>query len=152
MASMLVFGLVLITHGPAHAADLDCFDFGTREAANKELSRTMSEFGRDVHRLDADGDGNACERNGSAIVWSGIAAVAGVLAGFSLARNQPDSSHDWSIAIGHAIAAAFAGLFLGWLLPGILPRTWTVAAYSIGLAGIAALIEYTIIQNRRQPS
>jgi hypothetical protein len=145
-SATLLIGLISLLWfipNPAFAADLDCADFGTKEAANRELDRTLGEFGRDTHNLDADGDGNACERNGSAIVWSGVGAVAGILLGFALARSNSGSG-DWADAVGHAVAAGFAGLFLGWLLPGILPNSWTVAVYAIGLFAIAAVVEYNV--------
>jgi hypothetical protein len=140
---VVVVGLLWAVPSPVFAADLDCADFGTREAANRELDRTLGEFGRDIHNLDADGDGNACERNGSAIIWSGVGAAAGILLGFGLSKSD-QAGDDWGGAIGHAVAAAFAGAFIGWLLPGILPNSWTVAGYAIGLCAIAAIIEYSV--------
>ena len=127
----------------AIAADLDCADFGTREAANRELDRTLDDVGFDVHRLDADGDGEACERNGSAVAPSGIGAGAGVLIGFALTKAGKDQD-DWSAAIGHAILAAFVGAFAGWMLPGILPSQWTVTTYAAAIGVVCALIEYNI--------
>ena len=68
--------------GPLRAAtaitgDLSCSDFGTRERAQHELERS----GRDPHDLDGDGDGQACEWNGSTgwVTWPvvGIAMVTG---------------------------------------------------------------------------
>lgn len=147
---LLVF-LVVAAFAPsrAYAADLDCSDFGTKEAANKELDRTLSEFGRDTNRLDADGDGEACERNGSALMWTGIGAALGTLLGFGLSKSSADGADDWAGAVGHATAAGFAGLFLGWLLPGIMPRQWTVAAFAVGAGAIAAVAEYNIVSRSR---
>ena len=140
-AIAMLIALLLFAPQQGLPADLDCSDFGTREAANRELQRTLDEYGRDIHGLDRDNDGDACERNGSAIVWSGIGAAAGVLVAFGAAKSSRD---EWSNAIGHAVAAGFAGLFLGWLLPGILPYSWTVFVYALGLAAAAGAIEYKI--------
>lgn len=147
---LLVF-LVVAAFAPsrAYAADLDCSDFGSKEAANKELDRTLSEFGRDTNNLDADGDGEACERNGSALMWTGVGAALGTLLGFGLLKSDEDGAEDWAGAFGHATAAGFAGLFLGWLLPGIMPRQWTVAAFAIGAGAIAAAAEYNIVSRSR---
>ena len=49
--------------GPAPAppgSDLDCSDFATRAAAQAEFDRYFPAYG-DVHQLDGDGDGEACE-------------------------------------------------------------------------------------------
>jgi hypothetical protein len=141
-----VFGflwvIVLAAPSPAAAVDLDCSDFGTREAANKELNRTLEETGRDANRLDADRDGQACERNGSAMVWAGIGAAGGVLA--AIAVKHEKRSDSWVNGIGHAVLAAFVGAFLGWLLPGILPRTISTSIYAITVGIVAAVSELTI--------
>jgi hypothetical protein len=138
----LLWVIVLAVPSPAAAVDLDCSDFGTREAANKELSRTIDESGRDVNGLDADGDGQACERNGSAMVWAGLGAAGGVLA--AIAIKQEKRSDSWVHGIGHAVLAAFVGAFLGWLLPGILPRTISTSIYAITVGIVAAVSELTI--------
>lgn len=148
-ASLVLLVFSVFVPARAYAADLDCSDFGTKEAANKELDRTISEYGRDTNGLDADGDGEACERNGSALMWTGIGAALGTLLGFGLSKSNADGADDWAGAFGHATAAGFAGLFLGWLLPGIMPRQWTVTAFAIGAGLIAAVAEYNIVSRSR---
>jgi hypothetical protein len=63
---------------PAAAAnDLNCTDFGTRERAQREFLKNAT----DIHRLDADNDGKACEWNSSSGWWvwpiAGVALVGG---------------------------------------------------------------------------
>ncbi|MCW2711885.1 MAG: hypothetical protein JWP24_2079, partial [Marmoricola sp.] len=52
--ALLVAGLVL-TVPAAHAVDYDCADFDTQAQAQQYLTPG------DPHRLDADGDGIACD-------------------------------------------------------------------------------------------
>ena len=74
-------GLIVMFLGwasPAAAAnDLNCTDFGTRERAQREFLKNAS----DIHRLDADNDGKACEWNSSSGWWvwpiAGVALVGG---------------------------------------------------------------------------
>lgn len=41
--------------------DFDCDDFSTREEAQACLDYCWTQAGCDIHRLDSDGDGIACE-------------------------------------------------------------------------------------------
>lgn len=77
---LLVSVFLCVVHSaPVHAAanDLNCTDFGTRERAQREYLKNAT----DIHRLDADNDGKACEWNGSTGWWvwpiAGLALVAG---------------------------------------------------------------------------
>lgn len=58
LAAVLTFGL-LSASPAAHAADRDCSDFNNRRAAQKFFKKHHPK--QDPHRLDADGDGKACE-------------------------------------------------------------------------------------------
>lgn len=136
--------LLVATGASAATRDLDCSDFGSREAANRELDRTLSEFGRDIHRLDADGDGTACEWNGSAMIWTPVAGGGAVLLAFGATADR--SKRDWTDAIGHAVVAVFVGLFAGWFLPGLLPRAWAVAAYALPFAVLAGFTEHELVK------
>jgi hypothetical protein len=49
----------------ASGGDLNCPDFGTRERAQKEFEKQSS----DIHNLDGDKDGRACEGNRSTGWW-----------------------------------------------------------------------------------
>lgn len=72
-------------HGATGASpDLNCADFGTRERAQREFE----EHRLDVHDLDRDGDGRACEMNGSTGWWVWPAAVVGLVVGRSAARRR----------------------------------------------------------------
>ena len=57
-AAVLIFGLMSASPS-AHAADRDCSDFKTQRAAQKFFKNHNPK--KDPHRLDADGDGKACE-------------------------------------------------------------------------------------------
>jgi endonuclease YncB( thermonuclease family) len=56
----LVCGLMLLMAAPARAQDRDCSDFDTQAEAQDFFERAGS---GDPHRLDADGDGRACDSN-----------------------------------------------------------------------------------------
>ena len=58
LAAVLAFGLMSVSPA-AHAADRDCSDFKTQRAAQKFFKNHNPK--KDPHRLDADGDGRACE-------------------------------------------------------------------------------------------
>lgn len=58
----LVMGVALAGVPAAHAADRDCGDFATQKAAQIFFLQQGGPR-RDPHRLDADGDGIACETN-----------------------------------------------------------------------------------------
>jgi hypothetical protein len=84
----MAIGLVIILSGwatPAAAAnDLNCADFGTRERAQREFSTS----GTDIHRLDADNDGKACEWNGSTGWWVWPIAGAALVGGRAMGRRR----------------------------------------------------------------
>ena len=85
-----LIGLVAaVTFVPGHAvaADLNCSDFGTRERAQREFEKSTV----DIHRLDGDGDGRACEWNGSTgwITWPVVGAAL-VLGRFASRRRRGD--------------------------------------------------------------
>lgn len=132
------------TPGQARAidGDLDCKDFGTQEAAEHYLNQHPA----DIDDLDANNDGDACERNPSAdtygIVGSYIAGFAGVI--WWTRRN-----------VGHGkwTSGDYENVFAGTLLMGIpgaavvvsihkyLPRETT----AIEFAGIGAAISLAAV-------
>jgi hypothetical protein len=70
---------------PASAAnDLNCSDFGTRERAQREYLKNAT----DIHRLDADNDGKACEWNRSTGWWVWPIAGAALVAGRATGRRR----------------------------------------------------------------
>ena len=78
---------VFSVSAPALAAssnDLDCPDFGTRERAQLEFKKHSS----DVHGLDGDGDGRACEWNGSTGWWGMPLGSVALVAGRFIARKK----------------------------------------------------------------
>lgn len=46
---------------PASRIDYNCPDFSTQEQAQKKLEDSLDKYGKDIYRLDGDGDGVACE-------------------------------------------------------------------------------------------
>ena len=66
----------------ASSGDLDCPDFGTRERAQLEFKKHSS----DVHGLD--GDGRACEWNGSTGWWGMPLGSVALVAGRFIARKK----------------------------------------------------------------
>lgn len=60
LSVLLSFATLSLATGPAHAADKDCGDFDTQAAAQKFFINAGGPK-NDPHRLDADGDGIACE-------------------------------------------------------------------------------------------
>lgn len=79
----------LLQPSPALAlsGDLNCSDFGSRERAQFEMNKKSF----DVHRLDGDSDGKACEWN-SATGWWGwpLSSVALVFGRFAARRKKAD--------------------------------------------------------------
>lgn len=79
------FLVALLAAAPVHAqSDLNCADFGTRERAQIQFESTPV----DIHGLDADGDGKACEWNGSTGWWVWPIAGAALVAGRTMARRR----------------------------------------------------------------
>lgn len=84
----IAMGLVIMLSGwatqVAAASDLNCSDFGTRERAQREFLQSSS----DVHRLDADNDGKACEWNSSTGWWVWPVAGAALVGGRTMGRRR----------------------------------------------------------------
>ena len=83
---LLVSMFLCVVHSaPVHAAsDLNCPDFGTRERAQREFLKSTS----DIHRLDADNDGKACEWNKSTGWWVWPIGGAALVGGRIMARRR----------------------------------------------------------------
>ena len=81
----VILGILLLP-GVAWASsgDLNCEDFGTRERAQWEFEKHSS----DIHNLDDDIDGKACEWNGSTGWWGWPLGSAGLVAGRFIARRK----------------------------------------------------------------
>lgn len=123
--------------------DLDCADFGSRELANRELSDTYEKYGSDIHRLDADRDGVACETLPSAQTWSFVAAGIGALAAISKSRGSGSSKG----SLGVAFIATLFGAAAAWLLLTFIPRqtpAWLLAG-GVGIAVFLALQKSTTV-------
>ena len=76
--------LGLSTPANAMSNDLNCSDFGTRERAQREFLQS----GVDIHQLDADDDGKACEWNGSTGWWVWPIASAALVVGRAMGRRR----------------------------------------------------------------
>lgn len=72
--------LSLAAYQPARAQDLDCGDFPSKAAAQRELDSHPS----DIYGLDADHDGRACELGVGGTAPSTIAQVGGMVLGAAL--------------------------------------------------------------------
>ncbi len=81
---VIVAGAISASVVGATTGDLNCSDFGTRERAQFE----MDGHGRDVHGLDGDNDGKACEWNASTGWWGWPVGGAALVAGRYAARRK----------------------------------------------------------------
>lgn len=107
--SILIIGTLSLQQTPVSAisssatvssVDYDCADFGTQERAQKEFDRfkyDKSEINGagdwvgtyyDKYRLDADGDGTACESNPSTGKLGVLISVIGVLFGHYVGKKK----------------------------------------------------------------
>lgn len=86
LRALLVGGFLLtVGASPVSASgDLNCSDFGTRERAQREFLKSAI----DIHRLDADNDGKACEWNESTGWWVWPIAGAALVGGRVTARRR----------------------------------------------------------------
>jgi len=88
LALLLAFAGTIFVLLPSHAfaafGDLNCPDFGSRERAQFEMNKNFS----DIHGLDGDRDGQACEWNGSTGWWSWPMASIALLGGRLIARKK----------------------------------------------------------------
>lgn len=133
--AVLAFLATLLLTAPSVAlaapADLDCADFGSRELANRELRQTNREYGGDIHGLDRDADGQACETAPSAQIWSVVLSALG--AGLAVTQTQTPSSRKKFMA--PVLLGALGGGVVAWLLLLLVPRStpyWLLGA-CIGL-------------------
>jgi hypothetical protein len=84
-APILTFLVLFIpTMASASSGDLNCPDFGSRERAQFEFEKHQG----DIYGLDGDGDGRACEWNGSTGWWSWPLASISLLGGRLIARKK----------------------------------------------------------------
>jgi len=88
--AVLLFAALVMFPAVAEAStgDLNCPDFGSRERAQYEMDRQ----GSDIHGLDGDNDGRACEWNGSTGWWSWPLASGAMIAG-RLASRKKKADH-----------------------------------------------------------
>ena len=138
-------GFVLTLSGAprvfAFGGDLNCSDFGTRESAQQHLNQDKS----DPDALDADGDGQACERNASAQTYAEVGSVGAAL--FGVVRYQRRQvTTKWgaeeylAAAIG-TLLFAIPGVFLASISPEHLPRESPALVFAaIGAATSLAAI------------
>lgn len=140
-ASILFVGLTILGPQPtvldlslpraAALVDLDCSDFGVREAAQAERDRHSS----DIYRLDADQDGESCEELPRGSLWTaGGAGLLMLVYLLDVLRKQGERGWAQPLILSFAFASV-AGL-LGMIVPRWLPRGTPAIAY--GLLGAAA--------------
>lgn len=118
LAFLVTFLLATPSVALAIPPDLDCADFGSRELANRELRQTSREYGGDIHGLDRDGDGQACETASSAQIWSVILATVG--AGLAVANVPTTRQRNF---LGPVAVGALGGGILAWILLLVVPRS-----------------------------
>jgi hypothetical protein len=120
LMSFAVVVLTVSTARPAAAADLDCVDFGTRQAADHYFDSHPA----DIDLLDADRDGGACERRPNAGVWAVFGGYgAGLMGAVWYTRRQHEQGERWS---GSDYGGAVAGSFL-FGIPGTVAASYLVA-------------------------
>lgn len=147
----------------AATGDLNCADFGTRERAQHE----MEKFGSDIHGLDGDKDGQACEWNGSTGWWTWPIASLGLVAGRLVARKKkgdhrvvPGVEGLWNNYVFHedggadtAVDRVGVGLLavgvvalpiVGFLRDVVFPQSFTPVAINGFAAVLAATIAYVV--------
>ena len=126
---------------PRYIMDLDCSDFGTRERAQAELVKNFS----DIHGLDGDNDGEACELNPSTKGWGfgagGLGLILGRLFGLKK-RNGPDS-----------LPPGWRGLFFNWSNGDDVTRTPTfdLSVVFLGFFGWIPWLPVAVLRNKALP-
>jgi hypothetical protein len=87
VAVLAAFFLLQPSAALASTGNLDCADFGSRERAQFEMDKNSF----DVHGLDGDDDGRACEWNASTGWWGWpMSAIAMAVGRFSARRKKAD--------------------------------------------------------------
>lgn len=172
----VMFGAFLTGHHPSPAgaaaiasvSNLDCSDFGTRERAQRQFESSAT----DIHGLDGDSDGRACEWNGSTgwVTWP-VAGAAMVVGRFASRRRRGDHTQVLGIeGLWHnflfdeegnmeyrfdrvGIALLTVGGLLGMLAANlardfVLPRSFTPVAIHALTAAIAFSAVFLVDQVR----
>ena len=165
LLSTAAFMLFALWASPVSAAgDLNCSDFGTRERAQREFESQYV----DVHDLDRDDDGKACEANGSTGWWPWPVAAVGLVTGRAMARRRAGDHHmlpGWEgflfnyeftedgdadkvldrmlpvWAIGGVVALPVVNVLRDW----VLPRSATPIALYVVVAVLATLSSYAAV-------
>ena len=117
--------------------DLDCSDYGVREATERD---TYIDGVRDPYGLDRDRDGKACETLPSGAWWLAVPTFLGFLV---IGRIRDSKEHGGSVSLEDSIkrlalpgiVTAVLSLWLMLALPNWLPRGTPPIFYSaIGIA------------------
>ena len=116
---------ILFSVGIAHAGsgDLDCADFGTQEAAEREVGVEIAP-GYDPNGLDADHDGSPCENLPLAWPYAAVGAYLGVM--ISLFQLKIVKLADFK-RIEDVIGHIFGGVLLA--VPGVILAGVTAPRY-----------------------
>ena len=120
----------------AASGDLNCPDFGTRERAQFEMDKTSG----DIHGLDGDNDGRACEWNGSTGWWSWPLASAALIGGRLVARKKKAD---------HRVVPGVEGLWNNYVFheDGGADKTVDRNVFVLGALGFTALPMVSVIRD-----
>jgi peptidoglycan/LPS O-acetylase OafA/YrhL len=127
--------------GAASGGDLECAAFGTREAAADTYRSQLALTGRDVYRLDGDGDGAPCETLPSA-GWYGVfgAVVGAVIAGWPLAKAG--TKPQWGVIAASGFVGILAATALTLLGPSVLPIGTSPFMYALLAGAVGAGVQF----------
>jgi hypothetical protein len=141
VASWVVMVFLLSPPRAMAAGDLDCQDFGTREAAEHALDRSD---GVDSNGLDRDRDGDPCERLPSAVWYAGVAGLTAafvtILAVLRIYEARWPEGDDWWELLFGPFLVAIPGYLLPWFLKWVLPRSTPAIVYGFIGAGVSVVV------------
>ncbi len=142
---VVVFAVsVQFTPGVASARDLDCRDFGTREAAQEIRNDGELQGIGDVNGLDGDGDGAACETLPSAMKYGGVGSlVSAFVALLLLTARMPGSKLNGGDLFSAILGSCFVSIPVMILLifaPKVLPAATPAIAYFALAAGASLVV------------
>lgn len=120
----------------AAANDVNCTDFGTRERAQLEFERSST----DIHGLDRDRDGKACEANSSTGWWPWAIGAVALVGGRIMARRRVGD---------HRMVPGAQGIVFNYEFSedGHADKVLDRVTPTLLLAGIAALPIITVLRD-----
>ena len=129
----------IATYSLPTRVDLDCSDYGVREATERDMYINGV---RDPYGLDRDRDGKACETLPSGAWWLAIPTLLGFIV---IGRIRDSKEYGGSVALEDSIkrlalpgiVTAVLSLWLMLALPNWLPRSTPPVAYAVIGVGVA---------------